>query len=151
MVANEVRTLAQRSTQSAREIEKLIAGSNLNVAIGEQKVAQVSLTTEKIISDVTGVTSLLSEIAAASSEQSKGINQIGKAVTEMDSVTQQNATLVQAYAAATAVLEEQIQSLTSITGRFRLQTETIPLHSPVPHTPSISVDSRTDTESWVSF
>jgi len=151
VVANEVRTLAQRSTQSAREIEKLIAGSNLNVAIGEQKVAQVSLTTEKIISDVSGITSLLSEIATASAEQSKGINQIGTAVNEMDSVTQQNATLVQASAAATAILEDQIQSLTAITGRFRLRNDKTPLHTQVPYTPTERLDSRTSTESWVSF
>ena len=123
VVANEVRTLAQRSTHSAREIEKLIAESNLNVQQGEQKVTEVSMTTSKIIQDVTGVTTLMSEIASASSEQSKGISQIGTAVTEMDSVTQQNATLVQASAAAANVLEEQVQRLTAITGRFRLEVE----------------------------
>jgi len=69
------------------------------------------------------VTTLMSEIASASSEQSKGISQIGTAVTEMDSVTQQNATLVQASAAAANVLEEQVQRLTAITGRFRLEVE----------------------------
>ncbi|WP_345827511.1 methyl-accepting chemotaxis protein [Erwinia sp. HDF1-3R] len=121
VVANEVRTLAQRSTHSAREIEKLIADSNLNVKQGEEKVALVTRTTEEIITSVTGVTSLMSEIASASSEQSKGISQIGVAVTEMDSVTQQNATLVQASATATTILEEQVQSLTGIISRFHLQ------------------------------
>ncbi|MEN4849735.1 methyl-accepting chemotaxis protein [Pantoea agglomerans] len=151
VVANEVRTLAQRSTQSAREIEKLIAESNLNVGLGEQKVAQVSLTTEKIISDVTGVTSLLGEIAAASSEQSKGINQIGTAVTEMDSVTQQNATLVQASAAATGVLEEQVKSLSAITSRFRLQTGAVVTDLRSPAIPSVQVKEKVSSDPWVSF
>ncbi|MFP3521592.1 methyl-accepting chemotaxis protein [Pantoea sp. SIMBA_072] len=151
VVANEVRTLAQRSTQSAREIEKLIAESNLNVGLGEQKVAQVSLTTEKIISDVTGVTSLLGEIAAASSEQSKGINQIGTAVTEMDSVTQQNATLVQASAAATGVLEEQVKSLSAITSRFRLQAGAVVTDLRSPAIPSVQVKEKVSSDPWVSF
>lgn len=151
VVANEVRTLAQRSTQSAREIEKLIAESNLNVDLGEQKVAQVSLTTEKIISDVSGVTTLLGEIAAASSEQSKGINQIGTAVTEMDSVTQQNATLVQASAAATGVLEEQVQSLSAITSRFRLQAGAVVTGLRSPAIPSAQLKEKLSSDQWVSF
>lgn len=125
VVANEVRTLAQRSTQSAREIEKLIAESDANVRLGEQRVARVSETTQKIIGDVEGVTTLMGEIAAASSEQSKGIGQIGIAVTEMDSVTQQNATLVQASAAATDVLDEQVRGLAGTIARFRLQGERV--------------------------
>ncbi|MCX2202498.1 methyl-accepting chemotaxis protein [Pantoea agglomerans] len=120
VVANEVRTLAQRSTQSAREIEKLIAESDANVRQGAEKVAQVSATTDRIIADVAGVTSLMGEVAAASSEQSKGIRQIGTAVTEMDSVTQQNATLVQASANAAGQLEEQVRVLDATVARFRL-------------------------------
>lgn len=152
VVANEVRTLAQRSTQSAREIEKLIAESDANVRLGEQRVARVSETTKKIIGDVEGVTSLMGEIAAASSEQSKGIGQIGVAVTEMDSVTQQNATLVQASAAATDVLDEQVRGLAGTIARFRLHGEQA--HSPIvpaaDHVPPASAALKR-TEQWVSF
>ncbi|MGJ0191645.1 methyl-accepting chemotaxis protein [Pantoea sp. RRHST58] len=151
VVANEVRTLAQRSTQSAREIEKLIAESSSNVETGEQKVAQVSLTTEKIIRDVSGVTSLLGEIAAASSEQSKGINQIGVAVTEMDSVTQQNATLVQSSAAATDILEEQVQSLSAITRRFKLQAGAEVTGLRASALPSVQAKANVSGGAWVSF
>ena len=152
VVANEVRTLAQRSTQSAREIEKLIAESDANVRLGEQRVARVSETTQKIIGDVKGVTSLMGEIAAASSEQSKGIGQIGIAVTEMDSVTQQNATLVQASAAATDVLGEQVRGLAGTIARFRLHGElthagTIPVTSRISPAPS----ALKHAEEWVSF
>ncbi|MDE8559403.1 methyl-accepting chemotaxis protein [Pantoea vagans] len=125
VVANEVRTLAQRSTQSAREIEKLIAESDASVRQGAEKVAQVSATTDRIIADVAGVTSLMGEVAVASSEQSKGIRQIGTAVTEMDSVTQQNATLVQASANAAGQLEEQVQVLDATVAKFRLHEQEV--------------------------
>ena len=152
VVANEVRTLAQRSTQSAREIEKLIAESDANVRLGEQRVARVSETTQKIIGDVEGVTTLMGEIAAASSEQSRGIGQIGIAVTEMDSVTQQNATLVQASAAATDVLDEQVRGLAGTIARFRLHGERahalkVPAANHVPPAPA----ALKRAEEWVSF
>ncbi|AST67349.1 chemotaxis protein [Kosakonia cowanii] len=152
VVANEVRTLAQRSTQSAREIEKLIAESDANVRLGEQRVARVSETTQKIIGDVEGVTSLMGEIAAASSEQSKGIGQIGVAVTEMDSVTQQNATLVQASAAATDVLDEQVRGLAGTIARFRLHGERASAGT-VPATNHMSPAPTTlkRAEEWISF
>lgn len=151
VVANEVRTLAQRSTHSAREIEKLIAESNLNVRLGEERVAQVSLTTEKIINDVSGVTSLMGEIASASSEQSKGISQIGVAVTEMDSVTQQNATLVQASAAATDILEEQIRSLGAAIGRFTLRSDSFSAAPARPASAPARPVVKAVAGEWVTF
>lgn len=152
VVASEVRTLAQRSTQSAREIEKLIAESDANVRLGELRVASVSETTQKIIGDVQGVTSLMGEIATASSEQSKGIGQIGIAVTEMDSVTQQNATLVQASAAATDVLEEQVRGLAGTIARFRLRGEQPSVAvSPVTKRELPNPASTNHAGAWVSF
>ncbi len=155
VVANEVRTLAQRSTQSAREIEKLIAESDANVRQGAEKVAQVSATTDRIIADVAGVTSLMGEVAAASSEQSKGIRQIGTAVTEMDSVTQQNATLVQASANAAGQLEEQVRVLDATVARFRLhgqealqmKGERFRGENPA----AASLENRVPSADWVKF
>ncbi|OWS75207.1 chemotaxis protein [Pantoea sp. VS1] len=155
VVANEVRTLAQRSTQSAREIEKLIAESDASVRQGVEKVAQVSATTDRIITDVAGVTSLMGEVAAASSEQSKGIRQIGTAVTEMDSVTQQNATLVQASANAAGQLEEQVRVLDATVARFRLhgqeavqmKAERVRAENPA----AVSPEHRTHSADWVKF
>ncbi|MCX2195120.1 methyl-accepting chemotaxis protein [Pantoea agglomerans] len=151
VVANEVRTLAQRSTQSAREIEKLIAESDANVRQGAEKVAQVSATTDRIIADVAGVTSLMGEVAAASSEQSKGIRQIGTAVTEMDSVTQQNATLVQASANAAGQLEEQVRVLDATVARFRLHGQMKGERFRGENPAAASLENRVPSADWVKF
>ncbi len=156
VVANEVRTLAQRSTQSAREIEKLIAESDLNVRTGTEKVSLVSGTTDEIINAVSGVTTLMGEIASASSEQSKGISQIGVAVTEMDSVTQQNATLVQASASATTILDEQVRGLSATIARFRLNHSAAVAAASLPLKPRAGKGNglavkATESDAWVSF
>ncbi len=100
VVAGEVRNLAQRSAQAAKEIETLIGESVSRVDTGSTLVREAGSAMEGIISSVSRVHDLMGEISAASDEQSRGIEQIGQAVTEMDGVTQQNAALVQEASAA---------------------------------------------------
>ncbi|WP_409308949.1 methyl-accepting chemotaxis protein [Pectobacterium sp. B1J-3] len=120
VVAGEVRNLAQRSAQAAKEIEGLIAESVERVNMGSHQVMQTGEAMESIISAITRVNDLMGEIASASDEQSRGISQIGQAVTEMDGVTQQNAALVQESAAAAASLEDQARQLTEAVAVFQL-------------------------------
>ncbi|HDF8570501.1 TPA: Tar ligand binding domain-containing protein, partial [Enterobacter hormaechei subsp. hoffmannii] len=126
VVASEVRNLAQRSAQSAKEIEGLIAASADSVKTGSEQVALAGEAMAKIVRGVTNVTDIMGEIASASAEQSKGITQVGQAVVEMDSVTQQNAALVEQSSAASASLEEQARRLTEIVSIFQLPTANEP-------------------------
>ena len=112
--AVEVRNLAQRSAQAAREIKSLIEDSVGKVDVGSTLVESAGETMAEIVSAVTRVTDIMGEIASASDEQSRGIDQVGLAVAEMDRVTQQNAALVEESAAAAAALEEQALSLIHI-------------------------------------
>ncbi|WP_027710793.1 methyl-accepting chemotaxis protein [Dickeya chrysanthemi] len=120
VVASEVRSLAQRSAQAAKEIKTLIDESVDNVKNGYEQVSLASKSMEDILKSVTNVTDIMGEIASASSEQSKGISQVGTAITQMDSVTQQNAALVEQSSATSASLEEQAQHLNEIVAVFRL-------------------------------
>ncbi|MCL2895281.1 methyl-accepting chemotaxis protein [Brenneria tiliae] len=120
VVASEVRSLAQRSAQAAKEIEGLIDESVENVKTGSSQVALAGDAMENIVKAVTNVTDIMGEIASASNEQSKGITQVGQAMVEMDSVTQQNAALVEQSTAASASLEEQARRLTEIVSIFKL-------------------------------
>ncbi|AYH47903.1 MULTISPECIES: methyl-accepting chemotaxis protein [Dickeya] len=120
VVAGEVRSLAQRSAQAAKEIETLISESVGRVNTGSELVREAGSAMEVIISSVSRVHDLMGEISAASDEQSRGIAQIGQAVTEMDGVTQQNAALVQEATTAAASLEEQAQSLSAAVAAFDL-------------------------------
>ncbi|NIY48701.1 HAMP domain-containing protein [Cedecea colo] len=118
VVASEVRSLAQRSAQAAREIKTLIDDSVSKVEVGSAQVKSAGETMGEIVSAITSVTDIMSEIASASDEQSRGINQVGQAVSEMDRVTQQNASLVEESAAAAAALEAQARSLTHVVAVF---------------------------------
>ncbi|KQN64727.1 MULTISPECIES: methyl-accepting chemotaxis protein [unclassified Erwinia] len=120
VVAGEVRNLAQRSAQAAKEIKGLIEASVSRVDSGSQQVTTAGETMNEIVSAVVRVTDIMGEIASASDEQSRGIDQIGVAVTEMDRVTQQNAALVQQSAAASASLEEQASRLTQTVAVFKI-------------------------------
>ncbi|MED9552850.1 methyl-accepting chemotaxis protein [Escherichia marmotae] len=120
VVAGEVRNLAQRSAQAAREIKTLIEDSVGKVDVGSTLVESAGETMAEIVSAVTRVTDIMGEIASASDEQSRGIDQVGLAVVEMDRVTQQNAALVEESAAA---LEEQASRLTEAVAVFRIQQE----------------------------
>ncbi|HBV40823.1 MAG TPA: methyl-accepting chemotaxis protein II [Erwinia sp.] len=119
VVAGEVRNLAQRSAQAAKEIKTLIEASVSRVDAGSLQVATAGETMHDIVDAVGRVTAIMAEIASASDEQSRGIDQIGQAVTEMDRVTQQNASLVQESAAAAASLEEQATRLAQAVAVFR--------------------------------
>ncbi|WP_435953150.1 methyl-accepting chemotaxis protein [Dryocola sp. BD626] len=120
VVAGEVRNLAQRSAQAAKEIKSLIEDSVARVDTGSVLVESAGETMSDIVSAVTRVTDIMGEIASASDEQSRGIDQVALAVSEMDRVTQQNASLVEESASAAAALEEQASLLTQAVAAFRL-------------------------------
>ena len=120
VVAGEVRNLASRSAQAAKEIKALIDNSVERVDAGSRLVESAGETMHEIVSAVTRVTDIMGEISSASDEQSRGIDQVALAVTEMDKVTQQNAALVEESAAAAAALEEQAGKLSEAVSAFRL-------------------------------
>jgi methyl-accepting chemotaxis protein len=111
VVASEVRNLAQRSAAAAKEIRSLIQDSVAKVQEGTKLANQSGDTLEDIVSSVKKVSDIISEIAAASQEQSSGIDQVNKAVTQMDEMTQQNAALVEESATASSAMTEQAQNL----------------------------------------
>ena len=120
VVASEVRNLAQRSAAAAKEIKALIGDSVEKVEDGSKQVLEAGETMDEIVTSVKRVTDIMSQIAAASLEQSAGINQVNTAVAQMDEVTQQNAALVEQAAAAAESLEEQASTLSDTVGQFRL-------------------------------
>ncbi len=132
VVAGEVRNLAQRSAQAAREIKSLIEDSVGRVELGSTLVESAGETMGEIVNAVTRVTDIMGEIASASDEQSRGIDQVGLAVSEMDRVTQQNASLVEESAAAAAALEEQASRLTQAVSVFRISQQQSKLNSATP-------------------
>lgn len=123
VVAGEVRSLAQRSAQAAKEIEGLISESARCVDTGSHLVEEAGNTMHEIVRAVTNVTDIMGEIASASEEQSKGIAQVGQAVAEMDSVTQQNAALVEQASTAAQSLEEQAALLNQTVSLFQLSEQ----------------------------
>ncbi|ELG3572092.1 Tar ligand binding domain-containing protein [Salmonella enterica] len=120
VVASEVRTLASRSAQAAKEIEGLIGASVSLIEQGSEEVIAAGSTMNEIVDAVKRVTDIMLDIAAASDEQSRGIVQVSQAISEMDRVTQQNASLVEEASAAAASLEEQAARLTQAVDAFRL-------------------------------
>jgi methyl-accepting chemotaxis protein len=120
VVAGEVRSLAQRSAQAAKEIKTLIGDSVGKVEAGSQLASDAGKTMDDIVSQVRRVTDLIGEITAASDEQSQGIGQIGDAVAQLDQVTQQNAALVEESAAAAESLKQQAAKMNEVVSAFRL-------------------------------
>ena len=120
VVATEVRNLAQRSAAAAKEIKALISDSVEKVGNGSKLVDQAGTTMEEIVESVKRVTDIMSEISAASAEQTSGIEQVNQAVAQMDETTQQNAALVEEAAAAAESLEEQACSLVDAVSVFKL-------------------------------
>ena len=155
VVAGEVRSLAQRSANAAKEIEGLIKESVQRVMTGSEMANKAGSTMEQIVSSVTNVSGIMNEISSASEEQSRGIDQIGKAVTELDSTTQQNAALVQESSAASLSLEQQAEQLTQLVSVFKLGSETAkPKHAPAAARSKVSLRPATSTGNgadWESF
>ncbi len=120
VVASEVRSLAQRSATAAKEIKELIGSSVDEIHDSVQQAAQVGSSMNQVKGAIKQVSDLVEEIAAASVEQSRGIEQIGQAVSQMDEVTQQNAALVEEAAAAAKSLEDQAATLRTAVGTFKL-------------------------------
>ncbi|WP_042298760.1 methyl-accepting chemotaxis protein [Paraburkholderia kururiensis] len=120
VVAGEVRSLAQRSSAAAKEIKELIDTSVERVQSGSALVDEAGRTMGEIIGAVQRVTDIMGEIAAASGEQSSGIDQVARAVTQMDEVTQQNAALVEEAAAAAQSLEDQAAKLRQAVAVFQV-------------------------------
>ncbi|CAP42444.1 methyl-accepting chemotaxis protein [Bordetella petrii] len=120
VVAGEVRSLAQRSAQAAKEIKVLIEDSVSKVGTGSQQVERAGATMQEIVASVKRVTDIMGEISAASEEQSGGIDQVNRAVSQMDEVTQQNAALVEEAAAAAGSLQEQAQQLAEAVAVFKI-------------------------------
>jgi methyl-accepting chemotaxis protein len=120
VVASEVRSLAQRSAAAAKEIKNLIDDSVGKVDTGSRQVDQAGETMNEIVTAVKRVTDIMAEISAASNEQSAGIEQVNLAMVQMDTVTQQNAALVEEAAAAAASMQEQASALDMLVSTFRL-------------------------------
>ncbi|HFU2860104.1 TPA: methyl-accepting chemotaxis protein, partial [Enterobacter cloacae] len=123
VVAEEVRNLAKRSADAAKEINQLINTSVNNIDVGSRQVGQASTVMQEIVTSVAQVTQIMGEITSASDEQSAGINQISQAVNEMDLVTQQNAAMVEEAAMAAGELEAQSDALEKLVAQFRLNHE----------------------------
>jgi len=129
VVAGEVRSLAQRSAAAAKEIKGLIADSGSKVDTGSRLVRQAGGTMGEIVDSVRRVTDILGEITSASIEQSAGIEQINEAVTQMDSVTQQNAALVEEAAAAAQAMQDQSARLAEAVAVFRVERRAASAHT----------------------
>jgi methyl-accepting chemotaxis protein len=120
VVAGEVRSLAGRSAEAAKEIKGLITASVERVEQGTQLVDKAGATMTEVVAAIRRVTDIMGEISAASSEQSAGVGQVGEAVTQMDQATQQNAALVEEMAAAASSLNSQAGELVNAVAVFRL-------------------------------
>jgi methyl-accepting chemotaxis protein len=121
VVAGEVRSLAQRSAAAAKEIKGLIGDSTDKVTDGYKLVEQAGGTMAEVVNAVKRVTDIMGEISAASTEQSLGIEQVNRAITQMDETTQQNAALVEEAAAAAESLQDQAASLSQAVAVFKIQ------------------------------
>ena len=124
VVAGEVRNLASRSADAAKEIRSLIGDSQAHVNEGSELAQQAGETMDEIATEVLRMTKLMREIATASQEQSRGIEQVNIAVNQMDETAQQNAALVQQSSAATRSLEEQSRQLMEAMSSFKVTAQT---------------------------
>lgn len=142
VVASEVRALAQRSSSAAKEIKALIDSSVETTAKGNEQAIHAGDTMQEVVGSINRVTDIVSEISAASREQTTGIEEVNAAITQMDDVTRQNASLVEESAAAAASLQEQADTLAQLVSTFKLadhnsshnpyQGQTVAYSSPAP-------------------
>jgi methyl-accepting chemotaxis protein len=169
VVATEVRDLAQRSAQAAKEIKTLIQDSVSNIGAGTKLVTEAGDIINDIVTSVQKVNELFGDVASASQEQSKGVTQINHAITQLDGATQQNAALVDETTAAMLAFEQETVRLREVVQSFRI-SETLrhalnivePVASPAPQTPHITapvartrslrlVNSNRQVEQWDEF
>jgi methyl-accepting chemotaxis protein len=120
VVAGEVRSLAQRSAQAAKEIKALIESTVASVSSGSGQVRQAGATMTEIVSNVANVTTIISEITQAANEQTRGIQEVNRAVSQLDEMVQQNAALVEESTAAATALQSQAVSLAGAVAQFKL-------------------------------
>ncbi|WP_299261997.1 methyl-accepting chemotaxis protein [uncultured Kushneria sp.] len=132
VVASEVRTLSSRSADAAREIKMLVNDSVAKVANGSELVTRSGQTLGGIVESINKMTDIVAEIAAASREQSTGIDQVNQAISQMDSVTQQNAALVEEAAAASRSMEQSARVLREQVAFFKVSGQRVQGHAPVP-------------------
>ena len=137
VVASEVRNLAQRSAAAAKEIKQLIDHSVETTEAGTAQVARAGKTMSDVVNSVKRVSDIIGEIAAASREQSSGIEQVNEAVTQMDEVTQQNAALVEEAAAAARQLQDEANALSDVVSIFRTMGGDVPVARHTPRIPSL--------------
>ena len=157
VVAAEVRSLAQRSATAAKEIKGLIQDSAQKVRAGSALVDTSGKTLEEIVASVRRVTDIIAEISAASQEQSQGIDQVNRAVAQMDHVTQSTAAQTEEVSATAQSLAGQAGQLQSLVGRFRLEQVTRPIAVEMPPapTPPVAAPPRRvppvhDAKSWAA-
>lgn len=155
VVASEVRSLAQRSASASGEIRQLIESNAKSVEQGNGLVVHASQTMSGILSAVSKLTDTVEEITSASAEQARGIEQVGIAVTQMDSTTQQNASLVEESVSAAASLKDQAERLLQVVSMFRLDSHAspaIPVTSlPVSRSVEVKISSAAADGGWTNF
>ena len=132
VVAGEVRNLAGRSAEAAKEIKQLISDSVQRVGQGSGQVNKAGETMKDVVDAIRRVTDIMSEISAASAEQSAGVAQVGEAIMQMDQATQQNAALVEESAAAASSLKTQAEQLMHAVSLFRLESGVAAAYSAAP-------------------
>jgi methyl-accepting chemotaxis protein len=139
VVASEVRNLAQRSAAAAKEIKTLIGDSVDKISRGSKLVGEAGVTMDEVVDSVKRVTDIMSDIAAASAEQSAGIEQVNLSIIEMDGMTQQNAALVEQAAASFQSLQDQASELQRVVSIFKLAAG----EEPVAETPAAPAKTST--------
>ena len=147
VVAGEVRNLAQRSAEAAKEIKSLINASVERVEQGTALVDQAGSTMQEVVQSIQRVTDIVGEISSASVEQNAGVGQVSEAVSNMDQATQQNAALVEESASAAASLSQQAEQLVRAVSAFRLSHQVTPAsaapaHRPIAAKPALPAPAR---------
>lgn len=157
VVAAEVRSLAQRSANSAKDIKALISASVSRIHTGNQQVEQSGITMQQIVHSIRSVEQLMRDIANASTEQTAGLDEISRAVTQMDEMTQQNAALVEEAAAAAESLLQQAEQLDNQVSRFDTGTRRKALAAPlatkprITSQPRLTIAEKNTEDSWQSY